>query len=663
MAPEFITTLYEERPIAKSKVSVAVWSPKMDIIAIGSPNGMVSLHRYKLGLTWEVRSPHPGGVTHLAWRPDGKVIAAAYEFGRLHFLNLLDGSLLRVLEFNDATIQDLVWVSCGNAAPLKQSFFPPFESLSVFSDDLFSNRHEVTQLSKPWLDPDSSPSVLVVYFDDIVRLFGCGVCEFASLKLPHETTSRQTKVCDSFVTKDMSYHCYFALSKDGLLNFNKISSRRLVEHCLPLRNLSLHVASLLHSKQLLLWSVKQLKNAWEDTLLELDAKLTAYSRERLRTSPNWSLRNELLEVILFGHVSPQLQIFLKAEWTPAAIRRAGIAMFKAYDTMKSITFQQLQYGLMQLICEASELLGCARDKQAYGCFGITEDAVVELIRDAGSTLQKTLELHMIVDHCSHYLRPFFKWLYGVAVSSDGTKPTSEKSNRKVTPTERDLIITFVSEQLRPIFIQGELKSYQIELVEQYIRTGGVTRPLEEVFGITAESEHFNRAKLRDIIPLPGGALAESVPEGVFTPTNASLADLIEVVLIGHIDKMAASGREQSLPGDFFDAAETPVPLMSNVLDSSRMCLCHFSHLPEPPENEFGLPTVRNQVVANAINLVAFVRPRNEGDCQCLTDSIVVYTFDHAGCGCGICIRVDDVFGDRNASNMYVLRLSELTFVA
>lgn len=36
----------------------------------------------------------------------------------------------------------------------------------------------------------------------------------------------------------------------------------------------------------------------------------------------------------------------------------------------------------------------------------------------------------------------------------------------MTVEERDLIISFVTEQLRPIMVGGELKSYQIELVEQ-----------------------------------------------------------------------------------------------------------------------------------------------------------------------------------------------------
>ncbi len=51
MIPEFVVTLFEEKPIPKGKFSVASWSPKMDIVAVGSTNGTVSLHRYESILT------------------------------------------------------------------------------------------------------------------------------------------------------------------------------------------------------------------------------------------------------------------------------------------------------------------------------------------------------------------------------------------------------------------------------------------------------------------------------------------------------------------------------------------------------------------------------------------------------------------------------------
>ncbi|KAL5966618.1 Anaphase-promoting complex subunit 4 [Taenia solium] len=485
MPPEYTTTLYEEKPIAKSKVSIASWSPKMDIIAIGSPSGIVSLHRYKMGINWEVHSPDSGGVTCLAWRPDGKVLSVAYECGRLQFLNLLDGTVLHSMEF-------------GTAIP----------------------------------------------------------------------------------------------------------SRALGERCLPMRNISFHIAALLHSKQ------------------------------------TWSLRNELLEIILFGYVSPQLREFFQRDWTPVAIRRAGIAMFKAYGSMKAITFQQLQYGLMRLICEASELLGCVRDRQICGCFGVAEKVVVDLIRNAGSALQKVQELHLREneDRPPEHLT--------VALSS--TKEASEKSDIKVSPTERNLIITFVSERLRPFFVDGQLKSYQIELVEQYIRTGGVTKPVDEVLGIQTTSENYKRAKLKDIIPLPTDFETKYFPEGIFVTTNASLADLIEIQLAGRIDKLAAFGGEQPSPSELFGEPERPIPLIANVNDISQFHICHLSCLVTPPQRDAPVSSLGLQVLTGTVDRIAFVKPRDEGSVDS-HDTILVFSSHPTYSECGFSITVDGFVGDENPS--------------
>lgn len=87
-----------------------------------------------MGINWEVHSSDSGGVTCLAWRPDGKVLSVAYECGRLQFLNLLDGTVLHSMEFGTVVIRHLIWVSCEHNVTTKQTIFPPFESLSVFTE-------------------------------------------------------------------------------------------------------------------------------------------------------------------------------------------------------------------------------------------------------------------------------------------------------------------------------------------------------------------------------------------------------------------------------------------------------------------------------------------------------------------------------------------------
>ncbi len=46
---------------------------------------------------------------------------------------------------------------------------------------------------------------------------------------------------------------------------------------------------------------------------------------------------------------------------------------------------------------------------------------------------------------------------------------------------------------------------------QYIRKGGLTKPVREICGIDEMSEHFLRSKLCDAVPLPVNLDADIVP--------------------------------------------------------------------------------------------------------------------------------------------------------
>ncbi|KAL6428082.1 hypothetical protein ACFW04_008450 [Cataglyphis niger] len=73
----------EERQLP-AEVTTMLWSPKMDLLAISNVKGEVVLHR----LTWQrvwLLSPQDESdtVVHLAWRPDGKLLAVCYEMSKL----------------------------------------------------------------------------------------------------------------------------------------------------------------------------------------------------------------------------------------------------------------------------------------------------------------------------------------------------------------------------------------------------------------------------------------------------------------------------------------------------------------------------------------------------------------------------------------------------
>ncbi|VDQ10629.1 unnamed protein product [Trichobilharzia regenti] len=69
-------------------------------------------------------------------------------------------------------------------------------------------------------------------------------------------------------------------------------------------------------------------------------------------------------------------------------------------------------------------------------------------------------------------------------------------------TERELVINFITDSLQPKVVDGELQNYQVDLVEQYIRSGEVHKPLEVVAqsSLHKDTERGNlRKSLEEII--------------------------------------------------------------------------------------------------------------------------------------------------------------------
>lgn len=89
----FSKTMTSFRQLEQRYISVEVslmeWNPTLDLIALASFTGEIFLHRLSWQKVWSI--PYPGskdelvgpGVTAMAWRPDGKILAYAYADGML----------------------------------------------------------------------------------------------------------------------------------------------------------------------------------------------------------------------------------------------------------------------------------------------------------------------------------------------------------------------------------------------------------------------------------------------------------------------------------------------------------------------------------------------------------------------------------------------------
>ncbi|CAL8080407.1 unnamed protein product [Calicophoron daubneyi] len=546
MVGEYSYCAVETKQFLKNRITVFAWSPKTDLIALGSVDGTVSVHRYKMTCIWELPLSGGSSVTCLAWRPDGKTVAASYQSGALRLFLTNDGFV-----YHETTVAGPVdflnWTSIPvQFTPANVSnagvYFPDLSSLSMFKSDPNFTSTDTFKLSQLLSDLDENLNILAVHANDGLHFYGGYSFHIASWSVQPKSGEAVTDVrflgCHFSSCTNVLLILYSFSQADGQFSveLQQLPAYGLVANAPQLRNLSVQKSAITICKSLIDWSFSQICVSWEDMILEVDAKFTKYARDRLQQNRNWSLCVELLEFILFGNCPVPLRKFLVEDWTAPSLKRTGTATLKAYESIKTICFQQLQLLLQRLLFHSAELLGNLRDTERYKQFCMPSSVATKLCRTVGATLQKTQELHLVIEKSITHLRAFFKWLYVAILGLSGRVLPDDFP--RVTPTERESVIDFITNYLQPVFDQNELHSYHVELVEQYIRPGEVKRPLE----IVAEhslAEDKERSKLRNLVNRSLEELEKgNLPAGLFHySSSATLADLIQKELQDSINAL------------------------------------------------------------------------------------------------------------------------------
>ncbi|GFY40774.1 anaphase-promoting complex subunit 4 [Trichonephila inaurata madagascariensis] len=69
-----------------AEVTLMEWNPMLDLLALATVTGEVLLHRLSWQKVWSIASGSTKDmlmpVIAMAWRPDGKILAYAYDFGK-----------------------------------------------------------------------------------------------------------------------------------------------------------------------------------------------------------------------------------------------------------------------------------------------------------------------------------------------------------------------------------------------------------------------------------------------------------------------------------------------------------------------------------------------------------------------------------------------------
>ena len=104
MAQNLVLRLLEEKQ-TETEVRFMLWSPKMDILAISFTSGSISLYRLQWQRIWTA-PPAQEGLTcsALAWRPDGKLLAAGDSGGGLTIRHIETSAALYSIQLDSEVV-------------------------------------------------------------------------------------------------------------------------------------------------------------------------------------------------------------------------------------------------------------------------------------------------------------------------------------------------------------------------------------------------------------------------------------------------------------------------------------------------------------------------------------------------------------------------------
>merc|ERR1719318_1185728 len=216
-------------------------------------------------------------------------------------------------------------------------------------------------------------------------------------------------------------------------------------------------------------TIKQIKEAWETILLEMDTKLASYAEN----NPPGTVAADFLELLMFGVTSPQLEHFLHQEMTEKGLKKLGHSIELSYSNIQRLVLKYLGAVSQALNFHLGELLGLAKAGHRFSVLGVTEGVVEEALYRAQAFWSKGVELQQVIDESMKNFKAFFRWVYVEILRLSDETVSGDLS--KVSQQD----ITFIAEFLQrfqPVEGEGGVSHVYLEKVGQYLSEEELVQP-------------------------------------------------------------------------------------------------------------------------------------------------------------------------------------------
>ncbi|KAF5892270.1 anaphase-promoting complex subunit 4, partial [Clarias magur] len=393
-------------------------------------------------------------ITSLAWRPDGKILA--FSVGDTKQVVLCDAEKAEILHLFpvDCPVSCMHWMevsssSSGDSEDESNRFLPKLPTLpKSYSSSSKIFRFNILVVGGP---------------SGFVELYAYGLYKIATLK---GITGTCRSLCLSSDLRSLSVITEIrSTDRNSEIQYIQLDTG-LLSSCLPeltrMARKFTHISTLI---QYLRLSLTCMCEAWEDILMQMDLRLTKFVQEK---NTSTQVQDEFLELLLWGHASPELQALLMNQLTVKGLKMLGQSIESSYSSIQKLVISHLQSGSEALLYHLSEVKGMALWKQKFQPLGLDPAAIEDAITAVGSFTLKASELLQVIDKSMKNFKAFFRWLY-VAMLRMSEDHVPAELNKM---TQKDL--AFVADFLSEHFSNEELfdrkgKYFNVERVGQYLK--------------------------------------------------------------------------------------------------------------------------------------------------------------------------------------------------
>lgn len=244
-----------------------------------------------------------------------------------------------------------------------------------------------------------SDGKIVIYIYGVLKCGTIDIRKHAGVSEEDSLEILEVKLSSNFK------HLYVFYIRNDHIEFMIFENQTLLKYHISLWKLSVKYGMIINTLNYIEDTIEHINEAWESVLLEMDNKLSKYAKNQ----EVGAVSSDLLEVLLFGYPSTDLEIFLTQEMTVRELKKLSNSVEMSYSTIQKLVVKPLHSAIINLFYHINNVYGMQQNSYYYKELlgDVTNDALIK----TGSFLIKADELQQVIDKSMRDYKIFFRWLY------------------------------------------------------------------------------------------------------------------------------------------------------------------------------------------------------------------------------------------------------------